>query len=156
MARVTLRPAELGDAVALAEQLRPADRAEVAAALGGDHDLLAGIRACILASSLCWSAVSSGDHLIAVFGVAPLGDLAGSPWLLGTERLDHHAKSLMRLSPPCIVQMLQAFPHLVNFVHAENRKSIRWLSRLGFTLSPPQPYGVRGELFHPFEMRAHV
>jgi hypothetical protein len=152
---VTLRPTEIDDAIALAAQLRHADRAEADAALG-DHDLLEAILASIRGSSLCWTALSGDEHLIAVFGVAPISDRVGSPWMLGTDRLDHHAKSLMRLSPPFIRLMRDAFPHLVNFVHAENRKSIRWLSRLGFTLSPPQPYGARGELFHPFEMRAHV
>jgi hypothetical protein len=50
--------------------------------------------------------------------------------------------------------MLQVFPHLINFVHAENRTSVRWLRRLGFTVHPVMPYGRLGEPFHPFEMRA--
>jgi hypothetical protein len=50
--------------------------------------------------------------------------------------------------------MLKAFPHLVNFVHAKNTTSVRWLRRLGFTLHEAVPYGALGEPFHPFELRA--
>jgi hypothetical protein len=43
---------------------------------------------------------------------------------------------------------------LVNFVHAENTTSVRWLRRLGFTVHEAQAFGALGEPFHPFEMRA--
>ena len=74
--------------------------------------------------------------------------------MLGTPLLDQHARVLVRLTPVYIGRMLGAFPHLLNYVHAGNTTSVRWLRRLGFTLAEPQPYGARGELFHQFEMRA--
>jgi len=78
----------------------------------------------------------------------------GSPWMLGTPELDRHSRVLVRRTPEYIGRMLNAFPHLVNFVHAKNTTSVRWLRRLGFTLHDARPYGALGEPFHFFEMRA--
>jgi hypothetical protein len=74
--------------------------------------------------------------------------------MLGTPVLNASSRILVRKTPEYIAQMLKAFPHLVNFVHAENTTSVRWLRRLGFTVHEAQAFGALGEPFHPFEMRA--
>lgn len=74
--------------------------------------------------------------------------------MLGTPLLDTQARVLVRETPRYIGAMLEVFPHLLNFVHAQNRTSVHWLRRLGFTLHDAVPYGSQGALFHPFEMRA--
>jgi len=104
---------------------------------------------------LCWSAFIDGQ-LAAILGAAPLSVVSGlgSPWMLGTPVLDANSRILVRSTPGYIAQMLQAFPHLVNFVHAKNTTSVRWLRRLGFTVHEARPFGALGEPFHPFEMRA--
>jgi hypothetical protein len=106
-------------------------------------------------SMLCWTAFIDGE-LAAILGCAPISVVSGigSPWMLGTPVLDRHSRVLVRETPEYIGKMLNAFPHLVNFVHAKNTTSMRWLRRLGFTLHAAQPYGALGEPFHPFEMRA--
>jgi hypothetical protein len=106
-------------------------------------------------SVLCWSAFADGD-LSCIIGVAPVSIMSGvgSPWMLGTPVLDANSRVLVRRTPAYIARMLRAFPHLVNFVHADNATSVRWLRRLGFTLHPTEPYGARGEMFHKFELRA--
>jgi hypothetical protein len=153
VADVLIRPSEPGDAVQLHANLRPADRAECDAY--GHDDLAASLESNIRRSVLCWTGLVDGE-LAAVIGVTPINLLAGvgSPWMLGTPVLDRHQRVLIRRTPDYIASMLQVFPHLVNFVHARNLTSVRWLARLGFAVYPPVPYGPRGELFHPFEMRA--
>jgi hypothetical protein len=151
---VLIRPTEPGDAARLFSNLRQSDLAECRAY--GRPDIAAGIEASVNRSALCWTALIDGE-LAAILGVAPINLLTGlgSPWMLGTPVLNAHQRVLVRSTPEYIARMLKAFPHLVNFVHAHNATSVRWLRRLGFTLHEAVPYGAQGELFHPFEMKAH-
>lgn len=153
MADVLIRPTQPGDAAELAANLRPSDLAECRAY--GRPDIAAGIISSANRSMLCWTGLVDGE-LAAIIGVAPISVMSGigSPWMLGTPVLDRHSRVLVRRTPEYIAKMLNAFPHLVNFVHAKNTTSVRWLRRLGFTLHAAQPYGALGEPFHPFEMRA--
>ncbi len=153
MADVVIRPTEPGDVAILIDNLRPSDLAECKAY--GRPDIAAGIESSARRSVLCWSGFVDGE-LAAIIGVAPINMVCGvgSPWMLGTPVLDRHHRILVRRTPEYIAKMLTAFPHLVNFVHAQNTTSVRWLRRLGFTLHEAMPYGALGEPFHPFEMRA--
>jgi hypothetical protein len=153
VAEVLIRPTEPGDAARLFSNLRPSDLTECQAY--GQPDIAAGIEASVRRSVLCWTGLVDGE-LAAILGVAPVNLLTGmgSPWMLGTPLLDQHSRVLVRSTPEYIGRMLKAFPHLVNFVHAHNTTSVRWLRRLGFTLHEAVPYGPLGEPFHPFEMRA--
>lgn len=153
MADVLIRPTEPGDAARLYANLRASDLAECQAY--GREDIAAGIESSVQRSLHCWTGLVDGE-LAAIIGVAPINMLTGlgSPWMLGTPVLDAHQRVLVRKTPEYIDRMLTAFPHLVNFVHAKNVTSVRWLRRLGFTLHDAQPYGPLGEPFHRFEMRA--
>ena len=153
MAEVLIRPPQLGDVALLHANLRPADFAECLAY--GHADLGASLESCVRRSMLCWTGLIDGE-LAAILGVAPINTLTGigSPWMLGTPVLERHQRVLVRRTPEYIAKMLKAFPHLVNFVHAKNTTSMRWLRRLGFTLHEAVPYGALGEPFHPFELRA--
>ena len=155
MAEITILPATREDADALYLAMRTADYAECEAY--GQSSVLEGVRESVSGSTHAWTARADGE-LLACFGVAPLSFLTGvgSPWLLGTDVLNRHPRELMSKARKYLPFMLGIFPHLINFVHVDNARSIRWLSRLGFTLHDPQPYGLRGALFHRFEMRAHV
>lgn len=152
-AEVLIRPTEPGDAARLFANLRPSDLAECQAY--GQADIGAGIEASVRRSALCWTGLVDGE-VAAILGVAPLNILTGmgSPWMLGTPLVDRYQRVLVRSTPEYIARMLKAFPHLVNFVHARNTTSVRWLRRLGFTLHEAVPFGPLGEPFHPFELRA--
>lgn len=153
MADVLIRPTEPGDAARLFANLRASDLAECRAY--GHPGIAASIESSVNRSVLCWTGLVDGE-LAAIIGVAPVNMLTGvgSPWMLGTPVLDRHQRVLVRMTPEYISRMLKAFPHLVNYVHAKNTTSVRWLRRLGFTLHEAVPYGPLGEPFHPFEMRA--
>jgi hypothetical protein len=153
VAEIVIRLTRPGDAELLAANMRESDAAELRAV--GHEDLLHVVRSSVARSLLCWSAFAD-DELCCVIGASPLNMLTGlgSPWMLGTPELDRHSRVLVRRTPEYIGRMLNAFPHLVNFVHAKNTTSVRWLRRLGFTLHDARPYGALGEPFHFFEMRA--
>ena len=139
------------DILRLAVNLRQADRDELAAC---DHfDAFAAVEHSVRHSTLCWAVCAPGE-LLAVFGVCPLAGHpgVGTPWLLATEAAAHHVRPLIELPGPYIARMLDAFPRLVNFVHADNTRSIRWLRRLGFSVDQSAPFGPNGAPFHRFEM----
>ncbi len=76
----------------------------------------------------------------------------GVPWLLSSEHALKHKRQFLELSPPAIQEMLSICPKLVNYVHSENKISIRWLKWLGFVIEDAKPVGVNGEMFHRFSM----
>lgn len=149
---VYVRPTNLLDVVKLSRNLRPGDSAEIAAY--GHTDPLLALTRSAAQSVVCWTAFINGE-LAAVMGCAPVSMMGGvgSPWLIGTPMLDAHPRVLVRETPRYIDEMCKLFPHLVNFVHAENTRSVRWLRRVGFTLHPAEPFGALGEPFHRFEMK---
>jgi len=139
----------------LAAHLRPQDRAECIA--GGCSDVHAAISEGVAHSLLSWTARVDG-RVACIFGVRPVTFLGreGVPWMLGTPLVAQHARAFIKNSRPYIAQMLRAYPHLMNYVHAPNHQAIGWLKRMGFVLGPAV-MAPTGELFHPFEMRApHV
>jgi len=76
---------------------------------------------------------------------------AGSPWLLATNHALKYKREFLVQSPPVINEMLSICPRLWNYVHADNKVSIRWLKWLGFTIDDPQKLSS-GEYFHRFHL----
>lgn len=152
-ADLTFRPAVAGDAARLAPVLRQADRDEIVASSG--PEIQRAIEISIARSLDCWTVEQRGE-LVAVLGLAPISMLGGiaSPWLLGTPLLDRLPGALTRAARGYLAQMLETYPHLVNYVDARNTRSVRWLRRVGFTIHPAAPHGVAGLPFHRFELKA--
>ena len=150
---ITVRPPHASDICRLLRGLRQADRAEIAAA-GCDPRTI--IEQSVHDSPFCWAALADGE-LILLFGVAPMRGQPGTgiPWAMGTDLVQTHRRTLMRRVPAYIALMLRAYPRLVNFVHAENDRSIHWLRHMGFTLEPAAPHGPHLAMFRRFEMRAN-
>lgn len=140
------RPAFASDADDLAPRLRAIDVAEIAAGTG--RDPLAVLRAGV--ESGAEAAVDDG-RVVALFGCAN-----GAPWLLGSPEIARKPWALLRPARAVVAEWLAEHGMLLNYVYAKHRQSVRWLTWLGFTVEPPRPLGVRGELFSPFWMRADV
>jgi hypothetical protein len=89
-----------------------------------------------------------------VCGTQPISAISaiGTPWLYGTNLMTRHKTYFLRGSREYIDRMKQQFVLLRGYVYTENSLSQRWLKWLGFTLRTPEPYGVEGKLFHPFDM----
>lgn len=145
------RGLESGDIRYVADNLREADRRELTALRGAPVDAMPELCNAVLRSSKVW--VLADVHPIAVFGVAPVAEGVGSPWLLGTEELFRYPRLLVCLTPEYVSQMLADYPVLVNYVDARNYRSIRWLEHMGFTLEDPIPQGPHGVPFRLFHMR---
>lgn len=86
-----------------------------------------------------WSIVQSergfaailDDNPVAVFGVHN-----GLIWLVGTDEISHHPVTFYRLSRKIFHNLKEGYSFLHNWVHEDNRLSLRWLKWLGFHVEP--------------------
>jgi hypothetical protein len=132
--------------------MREADKNEVMASSGcNPFDALSRS---MLSSDKCWTGVIGGRPSF-MFGVTPISLLAGAgaPWMLGTDDVLSVRREFLKRTKGYVAQMWLMFPVLKNFVDARNTESIRWLKWIGFEVMESIPYGIHGELFHPFELR---
>ncbi len=154
MATIVRRPPRSEDVSDLAANIRPADRAEVMALHPGE-DLEAILRAALAVKG--WRlAVDIDGRLALIGGIAEVpgqGGRVGCCWMLGTRHAERYPGMVTRIGMQYRDLALEIYPAFVNFVHAENTVSIRWLRRLGFTVDPePVPLGPAGAPFHRFTL----
>lgn len=154
MVDVVIRKAVAEDIPLIGQHLRVDDQRE-ADAYGFPFDATKALDFSYLHSLKSWTAELDGEPCC-IFGVATASLLFGEgvPWMMGTPTMDRGYGILVRETPRYIDQMLELFPYLSNHVYTGSKRSIRWLRRVGFEIHPPVPYGAKGALFHPFDMRA--
>lgn len=135
----------------IAATMRKADAAEVWAS--GHHTPLEALQLGLSRPGYATCGVIDGEPC-SIFGVTFHDMLSGIgiPWLLSSESVTKHRAVLLNDSKPVVQQMIDLCPKLFNYVHTENKMSIRWLKMLGFTMDPPASYGKAGEMFHRFHM----
>jgi len=146
-ARVAYTVPTIADAKELAENMRAADRAEIAASHGLKPLNL--VAAAVDASALVMAARIDGN-LIGIWGVVDLGGGAGTPWLLTTRFVDRYPILFWKLSRLEICRLFERWHTLVNFIDVRHNQAIRWAERLGLPLEPPAPFGICGKLFRRF------
>ena len=154
MVDIVSRPPRLSDVDALVANLRPADALELSAS--GGRDLHNSVRHALNISPHRWAIEADGE-LVILGGVVPISLIGGvgTPWMLGTTRMDRLPGALTKVGMHYRDVAKSLYPELVNYVDARNVKAIRWLKRIGFTLSDtPEPYGVQGLPFYKFELRS--
>ena len=93
--------------------------------------------------------------LVTVFGVSRLNVLSDhvAPWNLSTEEIDKYQFAFARRNKAIVNEWRGKYRLMKNYVHVNNKLSIRWLKWLGFYLHHPVELGQNGELFYPFTMR---
>lgn len=154
MAKMQIVQATHEHILPIATNLRQSDLDELEAS-SGQHPIKI-VTEGFNSSSKCWT-IMVDNHPSVIFGVAPICVLSGvaSPWLLGTDESRKVRRVFLVEGRKHVKEMLDMYPRLINYVDARNKQSIRWLKWLGFAIMPAIKYGVNGELFHPFEMRAY-
>jgi hypothetical protein len=103
-----------------------------------------------LERSLWAEAYLIDGEVAAIVGLCRANLLAGPgvPWLLTGPACERHAKTFLKESRRQLARMRATCLPLINFVHADYRRAVRWLGWLGFTLEPPQL--VHGAPFRRF------
>lgn len=147
---VSFSVATIADARLLAAQMRECDRIEVLAS--GAKSVESAVIQSVQMSLQAYSFWCDGD-LVCIAGVSSKSLLGGVgvPWALGTGLMDRMPRQVLHYSPRMLAVMMGEFAELVNYVHAENRRSIRWLKWLGFTVDPAQQL-KNGEWFCRFSI----
>lgn len=163
-ASILVLPAVLDHIEQFVPLAREADVAELAAASGWAPRQ--ALEHGVLVSTVAWTAWIDIEPLC-MLGVSPVNAVAGvgAPWCIGTPALERSQFAFLRQNREYVARMLDAFPHLVNYVDERHVVAKRWLRWLGFHLGPPERFGVAGLPFRRFElhsnaavyrMRAHV
>ena len=143
---VEIVPATLAHAAAI--ELRAGDAMEVAA-LGATKD--EAFRTS-LARSL-WAETYLVDGVPAAMVGLGLSSFVGGhgvPWLLTSPICEHHKKRFLVESRRQVARMLAEVSPLMNVVHADYGRAVRWLAWLGFTLDAP--IEINGAPFRRFSM----
>ena len=78
--------------------------------------------------------------------------LRNTPWLLGTRAILKVQHEFLKQCHSYVGVMQNAYPVLENFVHVDNRASIRWLRWCGFTIDKEVPEVINDEDFYRFYM----
>lgn len=151
MSEVKFRKPTKADIIYVADNMRLDDIIEVW--LSHKSTPLEALEHSVKSSSYT-SCVVIDDEPVAILGLSFLSLIpaVGSPWLLGTNKALEHKRYFLKLGKPVVEEMLQMCPKLYNYVHSENKHSIRWLKWIGFKFSDPAPYGDAGAMFCKFEL----
>lgn len=135
----------------IADNMRAADALEVWEM--SRHTPLQSIQEGLAISKYSTVAVIN-DIPCAVFGLAVVDILTGTgvPWLLGTDYAVKQHRVFLNHTKQGLSQMLNVCPNLFNYVHAENKISVRWLKYMGFNIEKELPIGMDGAMFHKFSI----
>lgn len=77
-----------------------------------------------------------------------------TPWLIATDGIEKKEviRSFAKIVPGALVSMIRNYGTLENYVDARNKRSIRWLKHIGFTIDDAEPYGMLQLPFHRFHI----
>ena len=142
------RPSVFQDCRELAPFLREQDANEVMASNGLSP--LRALQASFEGSYECNTIIHEDGSVVGMFGLGDNG-IFGCPWLLGSDKLPETKKVMLPVSAKWVEEMNARHPLLLNYVHAENKVSMKWLKSLGFQfINLVKEYGVGKEPFYQF------
>jgi hypothetical protein len=145
---IEIVPATMDHAARLV--LRAGDAAEVAAlGVTQEQALHASLARAV------WAETYLVDGEVAAMvglGVSSLVGGHGVPWLLTAPACERHKKRFLIESHRQVRRMLGQVSPLINYVHADYARAVRWLGWLGFTLEAPRP--INGAPFRRFFLEA--
>ena len=150
--KIETRDATFDDVVKIAPNIREEDRIECHLQTG--KGIEEAIVESMLASSDTWVGTADGEPFF-LGGIACVSPMlgVGAPWMVGTPKIVDVRVPFLRFSCYYNNRIREAYPILVNYVHAENEAAVQWLTWLGFEMGEPEPHGPFGAPFRRFEWR---
>ena len=153
MSKGYLRKSVWSDVKPIAEDMRPADVAEIKAASGSTPEkaLYEGLLLSAFGAQTLTLCRSDGLPL-SMFGFAPSGQAdLGIAWLLASNGLKDVQTQFIRESPKYISEFSQGYRAIYNFTDARNTLHHRWLQWCGFTIiKRHESFGHEGRPFLEF------
>ena len=143
------RKATFADCRDLAPRMRSQDAKEVMASSGTTP--YEALKYSYNASAPeCYTIVHEDGEIVGMFGLS-VNHVFASPWLLGSDKLPETKRVMLPVSAEWVEEMNTKHPLMLNFVHAENTVSMRWLKSLGFQfINLVKEHGVGKEPFYQF------
>lgn len=140
------------DFVALAENMRPEDVAELEAVtnLRPCEALILSIQKSDPDFLRAWFV---DGELVGIGGCSPVSVTRAAPWFLGTPVLDRHGLALTKYARAVVDRMLLKYAVLHNVVDVRQERVLRWLEALGFVILHEDSV-KEGFLVWHFERRA--
>jgi len=144
-------PATADHIAEMLPRVRQADIEEFLAINGSTPEqvLLTGLK---ISTFACAGLING--RVVTIFGVAPGSMIGGTgtPWLVGTDDLEHYQRTFLRRCRNVVNAMLSVYPYLENYVDERNHVAKAWLHWLGFRLEDAAPFGIEGLNFHRFHL----
>lgn len=103
-------------------------------------------------SSSAWTWLCDGRPGCMFGIVADAIDNEAHPWLLGTPDVQTHRKLFWKHSRAIVHLISAEFPRVTGYCDAQYEATVRWLTRLGFTLEGPHPMPPFNFNFYRFTM----
>lgn len=90
----------------------------------------------------------------AAIGLCIVSHLTGTgvPWMLATDDAVKNRRAFIEHTRTGLQEMMGICPNLFNYVHEDNKASIRWLKWMGFTIEQSSPMGENGAMFRRFKI----
>ena len=100
-------------------------------------------------------AVLVDDEPVLVFGVQPesMVSSTGVVWLLATDNIIKIRKQFIKRCKKVLLDLIQDYDVVYNYVYTKNTIALRWLKWLGFMIHPAEAMGATGAEFHKIEYR---
>jgi hypothetical protein len=120
--------------------LRHGDACEIAACGLSKERAIAQSLACSLWAETYLVTDDQGQgEVAAIMGLAVSSVIGGHgvPWLLTGPACERHKRRFMVESRRQVARMLAQASPLINYVHADYGRAVRWLGWLGFSIDPP-------------------
>ncbi len=128
-----VRTADLKDCLELGLTMRPEDEQEIRSTNDLGYSLPAILAFNIAASTQAFTAVDrETGKIINMFGVAPVGNGAGSVWMHGSDQMLKHRISVARQTRHFADLLHRDYDILTNWADLRNKVHINWLRWLGF------------------------
>ncbi|WAW10002.1 hypothetical protein NB640_12405 [Oxalobacter vibrioformis] len=112
----------------LSVNLRDVDKVELTHSHGGD--ILLTLQESVESSEVALVAVKDGEP-ITIFGISRVPE-GGVIWMVGTDEMYAHKRLIYLIGKTWSMSMLPHYGYLFNYVHLENRVTLRWLERIGY------------------------
>lgn len=143
-----LRSASPEDLVALAPNLREADKDEILGLTGLPPEAVLSLRD-EQEEAYVGGVIESPKPELAL-GFVPITEGAATVWMVSTDVMFDHPQRFAAVTKAAMHEAFKKYPLLTNFIDARNTRHIEWLKWLGFKLIRQVPLGPHNLPFYEF------
>lgn len=77
-------------------------------------------------------------------------------WMMATKYIYDHAKAFFLTLMRKFKELQEKHEYIFSYVYSKNTITQDWLTKMGFAVHDPEPYGINGEEFCLFDWRKNV